>query len=171
MTGNRELELVLTGKIRDLASCVLDLADAKGLRISCAESCTGGLLAAVLTGLPGKSHSFESGFIVYSDEAKVKLLDIPAKTIEVHGAVSKTIAISMAEQCLRHGSGDIALSITGFAGPAEDDEEEGLVHLAVARSGMDALHREVHFGAIGRDAVRRKALETGLEMLTQAMAA
>ncbi|HHN67343.1 MAG TPA: CinA family protein, partial [Thermopetrobacter sp.] len=95
----------------------LDMAREAGLMIATAESCTGGLLAAALTAVAGSSTVFERGFVTYSNEAKTDLLDVPAKLIEEHGAVSEQVARDMAEGALRHSKADLTVSITGIAGP------------------------------------------------------
>jgi nicotinamide-nucleotide amidase len=163
------LDAALPREVQDKACRVLQLACDTDSPIVTAESCTGGLLAALLTDVPGLSHIFECGFVVYSDEAKCDLLGIERDKVESCGAVSKEVALAMAQGALRRSDAAIAIAITGFAGPPGDDEdgEEGLVHFACARKGGEAAHREEHFGAIGRDGVRVAALEVALEMLEQ----
>jgi len=163
------LDAALPGTVQDKADKVLELACDRELMLATAESCTGGLLAALLTDVPGCSHAFERGFVVYTNEAKAQLLGIELERIEELGAVSKEIAIDMAHGALRRSEADVALSITGFAGPGKADEEEGLVHLACARRDGPTAHRCEHFGAIGRQGVRIASLEVALEMLEQAL--
>lgn len=148
---------------------VLDLAHRRELTLATAESCTGGLLAALLTDVPGRGHVFERGFVVYSVEAKCDLLGIARDTVDSCGAVSREVAMEMARGALRHSRADLALAITGFAGPGDDGDEEGLVHFALARRSGDDEHREEHFGAIGRRRVRLAALRVALEMFEQAL--
>lgn len=162
------LDPALPPEVQDRADKVLELACDKELYLATAESCTGGLLAALLTDVPGFSHVFERGFVVYSKDAKCDLLGIARNKVDSCGAVSKEIAIEMALGALRRSRADIALSITGFAGPA-GDEEEGLVHFACAVRDGETFHREEHFGPVGRQGVRLEALNAALEMFEQAM--
>lgn len=139
------------------------------LKLVTAESCTGGLLASLLTDVEGAGHAFERGFVTYTDEAKHEMLGVDAALLKEKGAVSKEVAIAMAKGALARSSGDISLSVTGFAGPAGGDDEEGLVHFALARKGGEMLHREEHFGPLGRGKVRLKCLRTALKMLDHAL--
>lgn len=166
-----DLGAIMTADIRRSAREVLQLAGERNMRVATAESCTGGLMATLLTDLPGLSHRFECGFVVYSDEAKTILLGIPASDIDRYGPVSREVAIAMARQALHRSNADVAASITGFAGPGEEEGEEGLVHLAVAVNGEPVQHRAEHFGAIGRDQVRNRSLQTALDMLGAALKA
>jgi nicotinamide-nucleotide amidase len=145
------------------------LCDRK-LTVATAESCTGGMLAALLTDIEGAGHGFERGFVVYTEDSKSELLGIEPDVLEKNQAVSEVVARAMAEGALSRSHADVALGITGFAGPAGDQHEEGLVHMALARRGGRTVHREEHFGAIGRGPVRVKSLEVMLEMLEQALA-
>lgn len=139
------------------------------LKLSTAESCTGGLLASLLTDVDGCSHAFERGFVVYTEEAKQQMLGVPAELLERHGAVSEATARAMAEGALERSGADIALAITGFAGPAGPGDEEGLVHLACARRGRTTLHREMHYGPLGRGGIRIECLRTATEMIEEAL--
>jgi nicotinamide-nucleotide amidase len=112
---------------------------------------------------------FDRGFVTYTNQAKADLLKIPLDTIERHGAVSRTVALAMAKGAIGGSNAEVAVSVTGFAGPAGDDEEEGLVHFACARRVGDTCHREKHFGAIGRGGVRIAALEVALAMMEDAL--
>src|SRR5690242_19513716 len=141
----------------------------KELRVATAESCTGGMLAALLTDIEGAGHGFERGFVTYSKDSKAELLGIDRDLLERNEAVSEVVARAMAEGALQRSRADIALGVTGFAGPAGEKHEEGLVHFALARRGRDTHHRVEHFGAIGRGAVRVKSLEVMLDMLEQAL--
>ena len=141
----------------------------KGLKIATAESCTGGMLAALLTDIEGAGHGFDRGFVTYTKEAKHELLGIPSELLDRNEAVSKTVARAMAECALARSSADFALGVTGFAGPAGENCEEGLVHFAIARRGGETVHREEHFGAIGRGAIRVKSLKCLLEMIEGAL--
>ena len=163
------LDPALPDEVLDAAEKVLELAHRGELKLATAESCTGGLLAALLTDVPGRSHTFERGFVVYSDQAKCDLLGIARDKVESCGAVSAEIAREMALGALRNSPADVALSITGFAGPAGPDDEEGLVHFACARRDGPMREREEHFGPVGRQAVRIEALRVALEMLKAAL--
>ncbi|WP_417525250.1 CinA family protein [Marinovum sp.] len=144
---------------------VLERVCDEELRLSTAESCTGGLVAALFTDIEGCSHAFERGLVVYSAEAKHEMLGVPAEVLDTCRAVSREAAVAMAEGALARSQADLAVSVTGFAGPAGDEGTEGHVHFALARSGVATEHREEAFGAIGRDAIRHRCLETVLEML------
>jgi len=165
------LDAALPADVQDLADKVLDLAHDKKLRFATAESCTGGLLAALLTDVRGRGHVFDRGFVVYSENAKCDLLGLDRAMVDERGAVSKPVAVAMAQGALRRSDADVVLSITGFAGPAGPDDEEGLVHFACARKGGETCHREEHFGPIGRQGVRVFALKVALEMLDTALRA
>ncbi len=164
-----ELEPALPDDIVHRAHEVLSRACDAELRLATAESCTGGLLASLLTDIPGCSHAFERGFVSYSDEAKCDLLGIERKLVDDCGAVSKNVALAMAKGGLERSDADIMVSITGFAGPGGEDDEEGLVHFALARTSGEPVHREEHFGAVGRDGVRLASLRTALEMIEEAL--
>jgi nicotinamide-nucleotide amidase len=165
------LESILPEKLDRLACAVLDRAHDLEMALATAESCTGGLLAALLTDVRGRGHVFERGFVTYTNEAKSELLGIDLQTIESCGAVSEVIARAMAEGALLRSQADVAVSITGFAGPGSDDDEEGLVHFGCARRDGVTCHREEHFGAIGRGPVRLAALEVALAMMDDALRA
>jgi nicotinamide-nucleotide amidase len=141
----------------------------KRLKIATAESCTGGMLAALLTDIEGCGHGFDRGFVTYSKEAKTELLGIDRQLLEQNDAVSETVARAMAEGALDRSEADIAIAVTGFAGPGAPDQEEGLVHFALARRGGPTSHRLAHFGAAGRGPVRVKSLKVMLEMLERAV--
>ena len=132
--------------------------------LATAESCTGGMLASLLTDVEGFAHAFDRGFVTYSEEAKTEMLGVPAALIEAKDAVSKEVAVAMAEGALERSRAHIALAITGFA---DTGDEPGLVHFACARSGRITAHREAHFGPIGRGATRVAALEVAVAMMTE----
>lgn len=141
----------------------------QGLKVASAESCTGGLFASLLTDIEGAGHGFDRGFVTYDERAKQEMLGLPAEMTGRNSAVTSAVAKAMAEGALQNSNADIALSVTGFAGPAGEDEEEGLVHFACARRGQPPVTREAHFGAIGRGPVRLAALGVMLEMLEDAL--
>jgi nicotinamide-nucleotide amidase len=151
------------------AATLLDLYRAKNLRIATAESCTGGMIAAALTDTAGSSDVFERGFVTYSNAAKTELLGVPAEFIAHHGAVSVHVAREMAAGALKRSKADVAVAVTGVAGPGggSDAKPVGLVYLAVARRGSDpAIERHQFHG--DRAAIRRAAVERALEMLAEA---
>jgi nicotinamide-nucleotide amidase len=152
------------------AAGLLDQCRVSGLKIATAESCTGGLVAGLLTEIPGSSAVVERGFVVYSNEAKEGLLDVPAATIHTHGAVSEATARAMAEGALGASLADIAVSVTGVAGPDGGTAEKpvGLVWFASARRGAATAAREERFGDIGRGEVRLASVSVALEMLERA---
>jgi nicotinamide-nucleotide amidase len=141
------------------------------LTVATAESCTGGMLAALLTDIEGASHGFDRGFVTYSEESKSELLGIDPDVLHKNEAVSEVVARAMADGALTRSRADIALGVTGFAGPAGPNHEEGLVHFALARRGASTIHRIEHFGAVGRGGVRVKSLKVMLDMLEQALRA
>jgi nicotinamide-nucleotide amidase len=144
------------------------LCDAE-LTVATAESCTGGMLAALLTDIEGAGHGFDRGFVTYTKAAKADLLGIERELLDRNDAVSEVVARAMAEGALGRSEADIALAVTGFAGPAGPNCEEGLVHFALARRGRPTIHREEHFGAVGRGAIRVQSLKAMLEMLERAL--
>lgn len=150
-----------------LAADVLASARLKGLKIATAESCTGGLIAGLLTEIPGSSDVFERGFVTYSNDAKTALLGVPASLIRQQGAVSETVARAMAEGAIRASEARMAIAVTGIAGPGSGSDEKpvGLVHIAAALAGEPTLHRECRFGDVGRSEVRLKTVETALNLL------
>ena len=164
------LEPALPDHLDEQAERLMHRLCDKELRVATAESCTGGMLAALLTDIEGAGHGFERGFVTYSKDSKAELLGIDDDLLDRNEAVSEVVARVMAEGALKRSHADLALSVTGFAGPAGPDHEEGLVHMALAREGGETIHRVEHFGAVGRGAVRVKSLKAMLEMLEQALA-
>ena len=154
-------------ELTQAASALLDLCRGKGLTLAAAESCTGGLLAATLTEIPGSSDVFERGFITYSNEAKRAMLGVTPMTLAKHGAVSRETAEAMATGVLAHAPVDLAVSITGIAGPggAVPGKPVGLVYLAVASRSGRLIQQERKYGDIGRAQVRRACVIEALAML------
>jgi len=154
---------------RALSRSLLDLCRMRKLTIATAESCTGGLVAGALTEIPGSSEVIDRGFVTYSDDAKRAMLGVKATTLATFGAVSKETATAMAVGALERAGVDLAVAITGIAGPggATPGKPVGLVHLAVAARDGRILHRECRFGAIGRGAVRQRSVVEALRMLTE----
>ena len=142
----------------------------KELTVATAESCTGGMLAALLTDIEGCGQGFDRGVVTYSKEAKHELLGLDRDLLERNDAVSEPVARAMAEGALARSKAELAIAVTGFAGPAEDGCEEGLVHFALARRNGETAHRVEHFGALGRGPVRVRSLKTMLDMLEEALA-
>jgi nicotinamide-nucleotide amidase len=151
-----------------LAETVLQGFRAKGKRIATAESCTGGLISAVLTAIPGSSDVFDRGFVTYSNAAKQQVIGVRAETLLAHGAVSSEVACEMAGGALRESGVDAAVAVTGVAGPGGGTTAKpvGLVFVAVALSGAQGIFvEEFRFGDIGREKVREETAEKALEML------
>jgi nicotinamide-nucleotide amidase len=157
------------GSTSALARSLLDLCRMRKLTVATAESCTGGLVAGALTEIPGSSDVIDRGFVTYSDEAKRAMLGVKAITLATFGAVSKETATAMAIGALERAGVDLAVSITGIAGPggATPGKPVGLVHFAVAARDGRILHRECRFGAIGRSAVRQRSVVEALRMLME----
>lgn len=142
----------------------------RGWMIATAESCTGGLIAGALTEIAGSSAVVDRGFVTYTNQAKMDLIGVSMTTLEVFGAVSKETALQMAHGALMRSGAEVAVAVTGIAGPGGGSAEKpiGLVHLALkTRSGL-IDHREMRYGEIGRDQVRLGTVRTALEMLTAA---
>ena len=154
----------LDRKAEELMKRVCD----RKLKLATAESCTGGLLASLLTDIEGCGHGFDRGFVTYDEKAKQQMLGLPPEMTDRNEAVTGQVARALAEGALQNSEADIALSVTGFAGPTRDGEE-GLVHFGCARRGKTTMLREEHFGPIGRGPVRIKSLRVLLEMLEEAI--
>ena len=139
------------------------------LTLATAESCTGGLIAATLTEIAGSSDVVDRGFVTYSNAAKQAMLGVPAATIAAFGAVSRETAEAMAKGALAHSPADLAVSVTGIAGPGGGSAEKpvGLVHFAAATKGGALIHREKRFGDIGRSQVRNASVAAALVMLRE----
>jgi nicotinamide-nucleotide amidase len=159
--GDRETEAA--------ATALLDLCKSKKLMVATAESCTGGLVAGALTDIAGSSAVVDRGFVTYTDAAKHEMLGVPTETLQRHGAVSRETAEAMVRGALGHAHADLAVSITGIAGPGggTTGKPVGLVHFAAASRGGDLIHRERRFGDIGRGEVRRRSVLQALSMLTE----
>ena len=153
------------------AKAVLDGCRDGGLKLATAESCTGGLIAAVLTDIAGSSAVFERGFVTYSNAAKAELLGVPMDLIDRHGAVCEQVARAMAEGALARSRADIAVSVTGIAGPRGGTAEKpvGLVHFATARREHLTHAAVMRFGDQGRDKIRKLSVKTALEMVLAAV--
>ncbi|MCP5084644.1 MAG: CinA family protein [Alphaproteobacteria bacterium] len=149
------------------AKDVLDVCRENHWKVATAESCTGGLIAAVLTEIAGSSDVVDRGFVTYSNEAKAELLGVPVELIESDGAVSERVARAMAEGALERSNASIAISCTGVAGPGggSDEKPVGLVHMAVARDDGPTVHERCLFADNGRASIREATVVTGFEMI------
>ncbi|MDQ0327162.1 nicotinamide-nucleotide amidase [Rhodopseudomonas julia] len=149
---------------------LLALCKDKGFRLATAESCTGGGIAAALTDIPGSSSVFERGFVTYSNDSKEELLGVPKTLIDIEGAVSEAVARAMAEGALAHSHADMAVSVTGVAGPdgGTSAKPVGLVHFAVAQHHRVTVHRERRFDPLlGREGIRRESAILALNFLIE----
>jgi nicotinamide-nucleotide amidase len=163
--------MTMNGALIEAARALLELCRQKRFKIATAESCTGGLVAAILTDIAGSSDVVDRGFVTYSNPAKQAMLGVPAAMLERYGAVSKEVAVAMATGALAHAPVDLAVSVTGIAGPggATPGKPVGLVHFAAASRGGRPVHQERQFGDIGRTQVREASVAQALAML-QALA-
>jgi len=154
-------------RLRNLAMLVLDDAERARLKLVTAESCTGGLVAALLTEIPGSSSVVERGFVTYSNKAKEEMLGVPGDVLADFGAVSEPVARMMAEGALANSRANIAVSITGVAGPGGGTRMKpvGTVHIACARENRAMLHEMLQLGDIGRDAIRMASVEAALNLI------
>ncbi len=154
---------------QDLDARAVELIErlrAAGLMLATAESCTGGLIAGLITSVPGSSDVLDCGFVTYSNDAKTRMVGVPPELIAGHGAVSEEVARAMAEGALKHSSADIAVAVTGVAGPGGGSvlKPVGLVHCAAARKGHQTITRVLRLGGIGRDAVRMETVRVAVAM-------
>ncbi len=163
--------MLFPDEIDTLARRVLDAARAADIRIATAESCTGGLVLGALCVIPGASDVIDRGFITYSNDAKMQMLGVPVTTLEGFGAVSEPTARAMARGVLAHSSADLAVSVTGVAGPGGGgpDKPVGTVHLAVARRDGAMTSRREQFGDRPREAVQLASVASALSMLLDAL--
>jgi nicotinamide-nucleotide amidase len=161
------MERGMSDELHAAAVAVLDTCRARGLTLVTAESCTGGLVSGALTDIAGSSDVVDSGYVTYSNEAKQQMLSVPAETIKKFGAVSRETAQAMALGALTHSKVDLAVAITGIAGPGggSKDKPVGLVHFACAARDGTLTHKETRYGDIGRLPVRHKSVLQALTML------
>ena len=152
----------------DQAASVLEACRAGGVMVATAESCTGGLIAAVLTEIPGSSDVVDRGFVTYSNQAKQELLGVPADLLATHGAVSEPVARAMADGALARSRAGVTVAVTGVAGPGggSADKPVGLVWLAVARRDGATVTVERRFGDIGRAGIRLETVRVALELIS-----
>jgi nicotinamide-nucleotide amidase len=158
--------MIGTAEPDSLALRLLSAFRARGLTLVTAESCTGGLIAATLTEIPGSSDVVDCGFVTYSNDAKTRMLDVAPDVIAAHGAVSEAVARAMAEGALVRSDADVSVSVTGVAGPGGGtvDKPVGLVHFAAARRSHTTIHAERRFGGIGRREIRTRSVATALKL-------
>ncbi|WP_051630820.1 CinA family protein [Afifella pfennigii] len=160
----------LDGDIAALSAALLDLCQAKGLRIATAESCTGGGVAAALTDIAGSSAVFERGFVTYSNEAKAELLSVPQDVLARHGAVSEEVARAMVAGTLARAPAELAVAVTGVAGPGGGTAQKpvGLVWFAAARRGAEPISTERRFNPeLGRSGIRTASVAEALKLLME----
>lgn len=157
--------------IQQLAQQIVAASTAQGLMLATAESCTGGLVAAALTAIPGSSSALDRGFVTYSNEAKAQMLGVRVTTLMTHGAVSEPTARAMVEGAVANSNAEIGVSVTGIAGPGggSADKPVGLVHFA-SQGPKGLIHVEKRFGDIGRDEIRLASLRTALSLLADQLA-
>jgi nicotinamide-nucleotide amidase len=158
-------------RLRNLAMLILDDAEQARLKIATAESCTGGLLAALFTEIPGSSSVFERGFVTYSNRAKEEMLGVPGDSLADYGAVSEPVARMMAEGALTNSRANISVGITGVAGPGGGTKMKpvGTVYIACARENRAIIHEHLQLGEISRDAIRMAAVESALKLIQAQM--
>lgn len=163
---------MLDGQLTEQARKLVELCKEHGLTIGTAESCTGGLLSACITAVPGSSKVFERGFVTYANAAKMEMLGVNADLLAAHGAVSEPVARAMAEGVLARAPVDLAASITGVAGPGGGSAEKpvGLVFIGSGRKtadGVDVTVERCEFGDVGRNVVRERTVAEALNLLMQ----
>jgi nicotinamide-nucleotide amidase len=160
---------MIDAELQAAARHLLDICRARKLKLALAESCTGGLVAAALTEIPGSSDVLDRCFVTYSNTAKQEMLGVSASVLETKGAVSKETAEAMASGALTRSGADLSAAITGVAGPGGGTAEKpvGLVHFAAARRDGRLLHRERRYGDVGRTQIRGRSVLEALAMLAE----
>ncbi len=158
-------------ELTNLATDLLTKCREKGIRLATVESCTGGLVAALLTDIAGSSDVFDRGFVTYSNDAKTALVGVPTGLITEHGSVSRDVAVAMAEGGLARSKATLVVAITGVAGPGGGTSLKpvGLVHFALAAQGKETVHQRCQFGEIGRQSVRQASIHQALDMFEAAL--
>lgn len=153
--------------IASLAADIIKRFSKAGLMVATAESCTGGLIAGALTDVPGSSAAVDRGFVTYTNQAKMDLIGVQPRVLATYGAVSRECALQMVSGALRRSRADIAVAVTGIAGPGggSDAKPVGLVHLAAKSRDGRLVHREMRYGDLGRDGIRLATVRTALEMI------
>lgn len=159
---------MFTNELRRKSAKIIDSCKAKGVKVTTAESCTGGLLSGLITETPGSSAAFECGYVTYANRAKTELLKVDDALIKEYGAVSEPVAAAMAQGALAAAKADIALAITGVAGPETSEKKPvGLVFIAVA--AKDYLHVVKHNFSGERSDIRLQSVERALDLLEEAL--
>ena len=160
---------VFPPEIEALASRIVREFTLRNLTLATAESCTGGLIAGALTEISGSSAVVDRGFVTYSNRAKVEMLGVDEKVLVSFGAVSRETALQMVAGALRRSGADLAVAVTGVAGPTGGTAEKpvGLVHIAARRRAGRVIHREMRYGDLGRSGIRLATVRTALEMLLE----
>jgi len=154
----------------ELAQDVLTRAKERGILIATAESCTGGMVGAALTAVPGSSAAYERGFVTYSNAAKRQMLGVTQGALDAHGAVSEAVAAEMARGAVRNSGARLAVSLTGIAGPGGSEHKpEGRVCFGIAFDESDPVATTVDFGPLGRDTVRARATLQALHLLNDTL--
>jgi nicotinamide-nucleotide amidase len=166
------MDLIFPSDLLEDAARLLSALSEKKMHLSVAESCTGGLIAALLTEIAGSSSVFDRGFVTYSNEAKTDLVGVPAALIALHGAVSEPVARAMAKGAVNYSQADVGFGVTGIAGPGGGtlSKPVGLVHMATHQRCGITLHQECQFGNIGRSSVRINAVRSALALLQHTLA-
>jgi nicotinamide-nucleotide amidase len=162
---------MFSSKLIDLAEDVISTCQNNNLQLATAESCTGGLIAGCLTAVSGASDVLHYGYVTYTNQAKINILGVSASILREHGAVSELVSRTMADGALKCGDANIAVSVTGIAGPSGGSEKKpvGLVHIAVARTDYETLH-ERHLFEGDRQAIRQQTIAAALELLLSQVA-
>lgn len=157
---------MISDRLIQEATSLFEPTRRRGLKLVTAESCTGGLISAAFTAVAGASLVLERGFVTYSNEAKVEMLGVPAELIERRGAVSQEVALAMIDGALKNSRADVAIAVTGIAGPSGGSAQKpvGLVHIAAGRRGGPRLHEEHRFGDIGRHRVQAESAIAALTL-------
>ncbi|MFM9848208.1 MAG: CinA family protein [Hyphomicrobiaceae bacterium] len=153
------------------ASTLLDALRSRRLKFVAAESCTGGLILALLTEIPESSDVVERGFITYSNAAKSQMIGVDARLIAAHGAISREVSLAMATGAIAYSLADVSVAVTGVAGPGGGCAAKpvGLVHIASARKGAPPIHLECRFGNVGRAEVRLRSVAAALKLVHQVL--
>jgi nicotinamide-nucleotide amidase len=162
---------MFSSKLIDLAEDVISTCQNNNLQLATAESCTGGLIAGCLTAVSGASDVLHYGYVTYTNQAKINILGVSASILREHGAVSELVSRTMADGALKSGDANIAVSVTGIAGPSggSDKKPVGLVHIAVARTDYETLHERNLFEG-DRQAIRQQTIAAALELLLSQVA-
>ncbi len=166
MNAGNKLQRLFPEALTVSAAALIDLCRSRGLMLATAESCTGGLISGLITSVAGSSDILDCGFVTYSNEAKTRMIGVPAPLINLHGAVSEEVARAMSEGALAHSRADITVAVTGVAGPGGGTalKPVGLVHCAAARRGRSTLHQKLLLGDIGREDVRLQTVAAAIAL-------